>query len=123
LPIEAQRTVGDYLDSLPTASAAALRIVRGRILAEVPDATERVSYGIPIVSYRGHGLVGYSAATKHCSLHLMSPTLAKELAGTLDDGTVDGATVHFPAGQPLSTETVRLIVVRRIAEADARWGE
>ncbi|MCS5720098.1 DUF1801 domain-containing protein [Herbiconiux sp. CPCC 205763] len=115
-------TVEDYLTAVPDDQRATLATVRGSLLAAIPDATEGISYQIPIFSYRGKGLLGLSAAQKHCSLHLMSPPLAKALKaeGDLSEGTLSGATLQFPNDAPLSDATVRLIVERRIAEVDAR---
>ncbi|WP_175494575.1 iron chaperone [Herbiconiux ginsengi] len=118
----AAETVEEYLAAVPDEQRPALAAVRAALLAAIPDATEGISYQIPIFSYRGKGLLGLSAAQKHCSLHLMSPPLAKalEAEGALTEGRLSGATVQFPNDAPLSEATVRLIVERRIAEVDAR---
>ena len=118
----AAATVEEYLAAVPEDQRAGLAAVRSALLAAIPDATEGISYQIPIFSYRGKGLVGLSAAQKHCSLHLMSPPLAAALAasGELTEGKLSGATLQFPNDAPLSDGTVRLIVERRIAEVDAR---
>lgn len=118
-------TVEDYLAAIPAAERAALAPLRDVILAAIPDPGEHIGYQIPIFDYRGRGLIGLSVAAKHCALHLMSPPLAKalvaEAGGTrIDTGKVSGATIQFPADNPLSAETVRMIVARRIAEVDAR---
>ncbi|WP_382306738.1 iron chaperone [Herbiconiux sp. UC225_62] len=115
-------TVEGYLAAVPDAQRAALTAVRAALLAAIPDATEGISYQIPIFTYRGKGLLGLSAAQKHCSLHLMSPPLAAALKAehVLTEGTLSGATLQFPNDSPLSDATVRLIVERRIAEVDAR---
>jgi uncharacterized protein YdhG (YjbR/CyaY superfamily) len=113
-------TVEEYLDAVPPAQGAALRLVRDRLLAAVPDAEEVISYQVPTIRYRGAGLVALSVAKTHCSLHLMSPPLARALAGTLTEGRLSGATLQFDAASPLSEETVRLVATRRMAEVDAR---
>lgn len=113
-------TVEEYLDAVPPAQGAALRAVRDRFLAVVPAAEQVISYQVPTIRYRGTGLVALSVATTHCSVHLMSPPLARALAGTLSEGRLSGATLHFDAATPLSEETVRLVATRRMAEVDAR---
>lgn len=115
-------TVLDYLAALPPGQRAALGEVRRLLLAAIPGVEEKISYRVPVFLYRGRGLVSLSAATNHCSLHLMSPGLAKELAGEVTEGTMVGATLHFDEEAPLSEATVRLIVERRIAEVDRRLG-
>ncbi|MBO3083381.1 iron chaperone [Cellulomonas fengjieae] len=115
-------TVEEYLDAVPTAQGAALRTVRDRIVDVVPDAEQVISYQVPTIRYRGRGLIALSAATSHCSLHLMSPPVAVELADVLTEGTLSGATLRFDADAPLSADTVRLIAQLRMAEVDAQLG-
>jgi uncharacterized protein YdhG (YjbR/CyaY superfamily) len=112
-------TVEEYLAAVPEQQRAVLTEIRRVILDAIPSASEHIGYGIPIFDYRRRGLVGLSVAQHHCSLHLMSPPLARELKGQLTEGELDGATLHFTPEEPLSEATVRLIVLRRIAEVDA----
>jgi uncharacterized protein YdhG (YjbR/CyaY superfamily) len=112
-------TVDEYLDRMPEPFAAALREVRERLVAAIPDVEQVISYRVPIFRYRGRGLVGLSATSKECSLLLMSPPAAKALAGTLNEGSVTGATLHFDPAHPLSEATIRRVVDLRIREVDA----
>ena len=113
-------TVEEYLDAVPETQGAALRAVRDHFLAVVPGAEQVISYQVPTIKYRGAGLVALSVAKAHCSVHLMSPPLARALAGTLTEGHLSGATLQFDAAKPLSEETVWLVATRRMAEVDAR---
>ena len=114
------KTVDGYLAAIPEQQRALLAPIRAWILDAIPDAEEHIGYGVPIFDYRRHGLVGLSVAQDYCSLHLMSPPLARALKDHLTEGDLVGATLHFTADDPLSEATVRLIVARRIAEVDAR---
>jgi uncharacterized protein YdhG (YjbR/CyaY superfamily) len=113
-------TVDEYLAAIPDEQRAVLEPIRRVILSEIPDAAEHIGYGVPIFDYRRRGLIGLSVASEFCSLHLMSPPLARELKGTLDEGDLVGATLHFTSDRPLSEATVRRIVRLRVAEVDAR---
>jgi uncharacterized protein YdhG (YjbR/CyaY superfamily) len=113
-------TVDEYFAAIPEAQRAVLEPVRRVILDTIPDGAEHIGYQIPIFDYRRRGLIGLSVAHDYCSLHLMSPPLARELAGQLTEGDLVGATLHFTPEAPLSEETVRMIVRRRIAEVDGR---
>ena len=112
-------TVDEYLERMPEPFGAALRLVRERLVAAIPDVEQVISYRVPIFKYRGRGLVGLSATAMQCSLLLMSPPAAKALAGTLDEGSLSGATLHFDPVHPLSEATIRRIVDLRIREVDA----
>jgi len=113
-------TVDEYLAAIPADQRGALEPIRRVILDAIPDSAEHIGYGVPIFDYRRRGLVGLSVAKEYCSLHLMSPPLARELAPSITEGDLVGATLHFTPDKPLSEETVRLIVARRVAEVNAR---
>ena len=112
-------TVDEYLERMPEPFGTALRLVRERLVAAIPDVEPVISYRVPIFKYRGRGLVGLSATATQCSLLLMSPPAAKALAGTLDQGSLSGATLHFDPAHPLSEAAIRRIVDLRIREVDA----
>ena len=114
-------TVDEYLAAIPAEQRGALEPIRRVILDAIPDSAEHIGYGVPIFDYRRRGLVGLSVAKEYCSLHLMSPPLARELAPSITEGDLVGATLHFTPDNPLSEETVRLIVARRVAEVNARY--
>ncbi|MGZ5368812.1 MAG: iron chaperone [Aeromicrobium sp.] len=109
-------TVDEYLAAVPDEQRDALATVRERLVAAIPDVEQVMSYQVPTFRYRGRALLGLSAAKDHCSLHLMSPPLAKALGSELTEGKLSGATLHFANDAPLGEATVRLIVDRRIAE-------
>ena len=109
-------TVEEYLDRIGEPFGSALRTVRERIAAIVPDAEQVISYRVPTFRLNGKGLVALSATATECSLLLMSPPAAAELAGTLAEGKLSGATLHFPPAQPLSEETLRAVLAVRLRE-------
>jgi uncharacterized protein YdhG (YjbR/CyaY superfamily) len=113
------RTVDDYLASLPEDKRAVLEELRATVRALVPDAEERISYGIPIFYHHG-GLVGFHAAKDHCSLHLMSRALANERRDELEAYEMTVATVHFPYDKPLPLPLIRRLVRARVKENEAR---
>jgi uncharacterized protein YdhG (YjbR/CyaY superfamily) len=112
-------TVDEYLAAVPEEQRAALESVRRVILDAIPDGSERIGYQIPMFEYHRRGLVGLSFADGYCCLHLMSPPLARAVAGFLDEGELLVCTVHFTADRPLGEATVRRIVAMRVAEVDA----
>ena len=113
-------TVDGYLAASPDVQRPALAELRRILLEAIPGVTEDIRYGIPVFAYRGKGILGISSATAHASLHIMaSPPLAKSIAEGIAEGSLSGSTVQFAPDHPLSEASVRLIVERRIALADA----
>jgi uncharacterized protein YdhG (YjbR/CyaY superfamily) len=109
-------TVEEYLDRIGEPFGPALRIVRDRIATLVPASEQLISYRVPTFRVNGSALVGLSATARECSLLLMSPPAASELTETLPEGTISGATVHFPPERPLSEGALRVILDVRLRE-------
>lgn len=108
-------TVDEFLSKLPVAKRDALQSLRELLLSLIPNAEEVISYQIPIVKYRGRGLLGFSARENHCSLHLMSPPLAKAMEKDLKK-YLRGVTLHFTPEKPLPVSLVKKIVKARLKE-------
>lgn len=107
--------VDAYLAAQPDDIRAELERVRGIIKELAPEATERVSYGIPIFRLK-KDLVGMSGHPTHCSLHVMSPGLVASMAEDLRGVKVSGSTVHFMPESPLSRDLIEKIVRARMQE-------
>lgn len=108
-----------YLAGQPARMREALGVLRRVLQTLVPHATERVSYGIPILRLK-RDCCGFSAARDHCSLHLLSPGLAADLQQRFPDLRFSGATIHFNPEQPLSPDVLQEIVAARLRELEGR---
>lgn len=113
----APQEIDAYLQALPDDIRSSLEWVRSIIRETAPGCTERVSYGIPIFRL-GKDLVGMSARQNACSLHSMSPSLMKAMAGALKGVQVSGATIHFAPERPLPEELIVTVVRERMKETD-----
>src|SRR6267142_484838 len=69
----APKNVDQYLASVPEPARSTLKKVRAVMRSAVPaEATECISYGIPMFKYKGL-LVGFGAFRSHCSLFGTNP--------------------------------------------------
>jgi uncharacterized protein YdhG (YjbR/CyaY superfamily) len=116
-------TVDGYLASVPRETRGALAKLRADIKAAAPEATDGISYQVPVFKLDGKGLVGFGAGRSPSAgrpaLYSMSTTSAMRarLAQLKKDGyQVAGATIHFSPDKPLSAALVRAIVKARVAE-------
>ena len=114
-PANGSSDVDAYLETVPDDARAILTELRATVRALVPDATERVSYGVPTF-FRNGALVSYAAQARHCSLYVQSPGLVRRLAAQLAGVGVAGATIHFTPESPLPRHIVELVVRERLAE-------
>jgi len=111
-------SVAAYLKAVPPAPRAALQKLRTTIKAAAPEATEGISYGIPMFKHHGM-LVGYAAFKEHCSL-FMSTALTQAHKKALAPYQMSKGTIRFTVEKPLPAALVRKLVKARIAQNEAR---
>jgi len=113
-------SVEAYLAEVPPKDRAVLEKIRSAVRSLVPDAEEKISYGIPAFVWHGN-LVYYGAMKKHLSLFPGSKAVIKQFAAELKpfDATSTG-TIRFTADKPLPMLLVKKIVRARMAENRAR---
>jgi uncharacterized protein YdhG (YjbR/CyaY superfamily) len=109
-------TVDEYLSGVDDEKRAALEGLRAQIRAVVPEAEERIAYGIPTYRYEGESLVGFGAGKRHCAFYLMSAGVLDGFEEELADRDSSGGTVRFLPNDPLPDALVRTLIEARIAE-------
>jgi uncharacterized protein YdhG (YjbR/CyaY superfamily) len=109
-------SVVGYLDSVPETMRSSLEKLRWQIRAEVPDASETISYGVPMFKLRGRPLVSFGAASKHLSLYVMSPAVVEAHAADLESFKLGKGSVQFTPDRPIPEALVKKLVRARVAE-------
>ena len=116
-PVSRAETVDKYLATLPKDKRDALAKLRAAIKAAAPGATEGISYQVPVFKLDGKPLVGFGAATAHCTFFLMSTSDAmRARLAALKGYKLGGGSIQFPADKPLPATLVMTLVKVRIAE-------
>lgn len=93
-------TVDEYIGSFPGEVQDVLREVRRTIQGAVPDAGERISYGIAAATLGGRDLVYFAGWKNHLSVYPV-PTEDAELTQQLTPYLANRGTLRFPFGQPV----------------------
>jgi uncharacterized protein YdhG (YjbR/CyaY superfamily) len=115
------KTVADYLATVPKDARAALLKLRADIKAAAPDAIEGISYQVPVFKLDGKPLVGFGAATAHCTFYVMSTSDAmRARLAELKTYKRGGGSIQFPASKPLPAALVTKLVKARIAEVEKK---
>ena len=112
---ESKTPIDEHLAKLPADQRLALQSLRRTILSVMPDAEEVISYGVPMFKRNGKGVIAMSAKKDYCSLHLMSPPLAKRMEKELKP-YLKGVTLHFKPEKPLPAALVKKIAKARMKE-------
>jgi uncharacterized protein YdhG (YjbR/CyaY superfamily) len=122
MPMKKYATVDDYLADVPTKERAVLKKIRATVKSVVPEAGEKISYGMPAFTYHGN-LLYYGAMKTHLSLFPGSKSVVKEFQTEISQyGTTSAGTIRFKADKPLPATLIKKIVRARIAENRARAG-
>jgi uncharacterized protein YdhG (YjbR/CyaY superfamily) len=116
---KAPKTVDEYLAIVPEPARTTLTKIRATIRAAAPkEATEGISYGMPMFKYKGM-LVGFAAFSKHCSLFPGAGPIA-ELQEELKSFPISKGTIQFPMDKPLPAALVKKLVKARVAENERK---
>src|SRR5688572_13208884 len=107
------QTVDDYLAALPEKARATLAKIRKTIRSAAPQATEVISYRVPMYKHRGM-LLGFAAFNDHCSL-FPGPSAVTKYKNELKEYETSKGTIRFPIGKPLPAALVKKIVKTRLA--------
>ena len=104
-----------YIRSQPKNIQSILRKMRATIKKAAPNATEKISYGMPSFNQNGY-LVYFAAFKKHISLFPASSRTRKSFGKELEKYKGGKGTIQFPLDKPLPWALIRKIVLFRAKE-------
>lgn len=107
-------SVERYISGFPQHIQEKLQEMRSIIRSVSPEATEKISYGIPTFYLQGN-LVHFAGYAKHIGFYpgAAAITIFKE---ELKEYKSAKGSVQFPIGQPLPAKLIKQIVRFRVAE-------
>lgn len=111
----ANQTIDDYIALYPEPVQAMLRRVRETLRAALPEATEKISYGIPTY-YQGGNIIHFGGAKKHIGLYPGADGVAA-FADRLTGYTVSKGAIQFPLDQPIPYALIAEIAAYRLTAA------
>lgn len=113
------KDIDEYLANFSGETRQKLDTIR-RIVKEVaPEATEKISYGIPTFAYAGKNLVHFAGYDSHIGFYPGSVPI-KEFEKDLTGYKTSKGTIQFPIDKPLPEELIikitQLCVERNLAK-------
>ena len=111
----------EYLAAVRPDARSALMKLRKAIRAAAPEATEGISYQVPMFKQDGHPLVSYGAATAHCAFYVQSPAVMRTYAADLKGYDLGKGSIQFPPDKALPAALVTKLVKARLAENAKRY--
>ena len=110
------KSIDDYLKGIPNDRRKALKDLRKKILAVIPDAEECISYRMPAFRFDGTVVAGFLATSKGCSYFPFSGSTLKTLGQLVSRYDQSKGSLHFSSERPLPLTLVRKLIKTRIAE-------
>lgn len=98
-------TIDQYIAGFPPETQTILQKVRQTIQQAAPEATEKISYGIPTFVLHGN-LVHFGAYPTHIGFYPGSAPIAA-FADQLEPYETAKGTVRFPLNQPIPYELIK----------------
>ena len=108
------KDVDEYIAGAPQEVRARLQALRATILAAVPAAQERISYGMPTYEYKGR-LVYFAVWKKHIGLYALTTLVLEQHAGELSGHVTVKGMVRLPLDEELP-----LALIEKLVKAQAR---
>lgn len=102
---KAIETVDAYCNQYPEPVRQRLLAIRAIIQKLAPEATEKISYRMPLYMLNGR-LVYFAVHTHHIGLYPMASGI-KQFAGQLDKYVHATGSVQFPHHQPLPITLIK----------------
>lgn len=111
---ELPQSVDDYIQSYPPEVQQRLNAMRAAVKNEVPQAEERISYGMPAYFIKGP-LVYFAAFKNHIGLYPAGSSI-EILAAEIENYKHSKGAIQFPLSQPLPLDLITRIIKFRLAE-------
>ncbi len=112
-------SVEAYIAALPPLVGEKLEEIRSAIRRVAPEATEKISYGIPAFALEGSPFIFFAGFDSHVSVypvHQVDPALSAELTPYLSGK----ATARFALDRPIPAELIGRIARQRLEAHMAR---
>ena len=109
--LPAPESVDAYIQSYPEDIQIKLMAIRAAIKAAVPEAKEKISYGMPGFMYNGP-LIYYAAFKNHIGLY-PTPNGVEEFQSELSRYRQGKGSVQFPMAEELPLEQIARIAAFR----------
>jgi len=111
----APKSVDEYISRYPPKSRGILNKIRALVKTVVPDAKEKLGYGVASFNLNGRPLIYYAAFAAHIGIYPI-PKSSKALLAKLEGHIKGKGTLQFPLNKPMPYDLVEEIIKQMVAE-------
>ncbi|HVY01177.1 MAG TPA: DUF1801 domain-containing protein [Candidatus Nanoarchaeia archaeon] len=105
--------IDEYIGRYPSEVQRILKKIKKLIKSLIPEAEEKISYGIPTFDLEGKHIVHFAAFKNHISLFPTSAPI-ELLKDELKGYKISKGTIQFPLDKPIPYDLIERIVKFRI---------
>ena len=105
-------TIDEYIKTFDPKIQKTLNEIRNFIKKEVPEATEKISYGMPTFYLNGN-LIHFAAFKKHFSF-FPSPSGIDAFERELSPYSTGKGTLRFPMDKPIPWDLIKKVIQFRV---------
>ncbi len=102
------KNVDEYISVFPEQTKIILEKVRNTIVKVLPDAEERISYGIPTYTFPAGNVVHFGGYPKHIGFYPGSGAII-DFAEQLKEYETSKGTIRFPLDKPIPYDLIEKI--------------
>ena len=110
------KNIDEYISNFPEETQAILTKVRQTIASVAPEATEKISYGIPTFALKKN-LVHFAAYEGHIGFYPGAQAVA-DFADELREYDTSKGTIRFPLSQPVPYDLIKKITASCVNRAN-----
>jgi len=103
------KNIDEYISNFPTSTQEILKKIRSTIQKVAPEATEKISYGIPTF-WQGKNVVHFAAYEGHIGFYPGAQPIV-EFADKLKEYDTSKGTVRFPLDKPIPYDLIEEITL------------
>jgi len=115
-------TIDEYIALQPESVRDKLHLIRKTIARAVPEASESISYQMPLFKY--HGMVAYFAAFKDHYSIFVSPPVLNAFKPNLEEYNLSKSGIKIPNSKPvpvkLLADIVKFAAARNLEKAEIK---
>lgn len=112
-------TIDEYISQFPEETQTILNLIRDLIKHEVPDASEKISYGLPTFTLNKTYLVYFAGYANHIGLY-PTPSGIEEFKAEFENYKTGKGSIQFPLSEPIPYDLIAKIVRYRKGEVESR---
>ena len=109
------KTIDEYIETFEPKIQKTLNEIRNFIKAEVPEATEKISYGMPTFCLNGN-LIHFAAFTDHYSVFPSPSGIDVFFEKELVPYRTGKGTLRFPINKPIPWDIIQKVIQFRVKE-------